>query len=90
MAVMPEPVNTRKIAMIEEYGFTASEVAEGGFTDEYLEVIGWLPEHPLAIPTPQAGGELVKTRIGWKPEDRQRAHDAIMGDYRETFGQPAP
>lgn len=93
MALMPETVYTRRIAMVEDYGFSAADVPVDGFTSEYLEVV-WDGD-PATIRTTLRHGiywadnERPKVRYYWPDRDRQRAAEAMEGDYRETVGADA-
>lgn len=88
--ITPEPINTRKIALLAEYGFDASRATMDGFDDEYFTVIGRVDRPDLRIQyAPTASGELLLTRVYWKPEDRNRARAARIEDWHETIGPEA-
>lgn len=90
MALMPEPVNTRKIALVREYVDESElgRVTLDGFTDEYFTVIDVAPEVEGAeVRSLYESGEVPKHRVYWRDErDRERAQAAREGDFRETFG----
>jgi hypothetical protein len=90
MAVMPEPVHTRKLALAAEYGFDPMDIAEDGFTSEYVTVVGFPDEDTKAdryTVSHEADRLLPRVRYYWRPDDIPRAEAAILEDYREMIGE---
>lgn len=88
--IAPQPVHTRKIALVAEYGFGPERVPIDYFDDDYFTVIGKVDRPDLRIHyAPIASGERLMTRVYWKPEDRQRAREARLRDWHETIGTEA-
>lgn len=92
MALMPERVNTRKVALAAEYGAAPEDLLADGFTEDYFETIR-RPIRPAAdadrvrvMFAPTEAGAVVRYRVYWFEEDRRRAAVAINEDWFETIG----
>lgn len=95
MPVVPEMVNARKIALVREYGVDPSAVSTDGFTDEYFTVIDANPtdaigDSSVLVTARYEFSHQVKYRVHWRPADRQRAKDAIDGDFAASSDQVSP
>lgn len=92
MALMPDPVNTRKLALAAEYvsGGDLERVSVDGFTDEYFTVVGERPDVEAEVRSIFASDELPLHLVYWSSErDRMRAQAARVGDFRESIGPDA-
>lgn len=90
MAVAPKPVNTRKIALVREYGVHEADVPACGVTGEYFDVIGTRPtivaDDPLVrVVAVAVVDERPRWRVYWRERDLPRVAEAIGGDYREMI-----
>jgi hypothetical protein len=81
--IMPLDVYRHRAALIAEYGFAPNAVAADGVSADGFRVVGEFPD----LGTPRyVVGEVPTTFIRWKPEDAQRAAEAIRLDWEETIG----
>jgi hypothetical protein len=83
MPLRRNPVNTRKIALLETLGWRPDQIPEDGVSRDGFWVLGDYRDK----------GELhfendapVRTWIEWPEEYRQLASDAISLDYAEEVG----
>lgn len=89
MAVAPQPVTTRRVALASEYGATVYDMTADGFTDEYFTVMRRpnLSSPDIRVTLVIEGGMYEKFRVWWRDADRERARQAIEGDHAEMFGE---
>lgn len=92
MAVVPQPVTTRRVALANEYGATGYDLTADGFTDEYFTVVRTpnLSSPDIRVTLVIEDGMYEKFRVWWRDTDRERARQAIEGDNAEMFGGSMP